>query len=64
MIAPEQIAGLIVGAAAVVMFVANPLARWWARGEAALDGLIEDALDPEPDYDANVIAFDRLGVRR
>lgn len=44
-------AAVILFAAALIGLAANPIARWWARGECELDGLIDDALD-RPDLEA------------
>lgn len=63
MIAPEHVAAVVVFIAALVGFGANPLARWWARNEANTDRIIAEALD-RPDYEGNVVAFDRLGRTR
>lgn len=49
---------------AVAILAANPIAKRWARNEAATDQLVADALDDAPDYEANVIAFDRMGRTR
>lgn len=38
---------------AVAILAANPVAKWWARNEAATDRLLTD---DRPDYDANIAA--------
>lgn len=57
-------AAIVLAIAALVGLLANPVAKWFARGDAELDALVAEALDPKPDYEANVIAFDRMGRTR
>ena len=61
--APEHVAAAVVLLAALIGLLANPVARWLARGDADLDRLVSDALD-ERDFDGNVVAFDRMGRTR
>lgn len=47
------LAAIFLALAALIGLAANPVAKWWARNEAATDRLLTDALDDRPDYDAN-----------
>lgn len=55
-IAPEHAAALILATASLIGLCANPVAKWFASEYAKQDRMVSDALDPEPDYEANIAA--------
>ena len=49
------LAAIFLALAALIGLAANPVAKWWARNEAATDRLL-DLNDDGPDYEANIAA--------
>lgn len=59
-----MIAAALVLFAAVAIGAVFAVADWWSQQSRRLDRMVVDALDPIPDWDANIEAFDSRGVTR
>lgn len=59
---------MIAAAAVIGVFLAVcvvcAVADWWSRAGRDLDRMVVDALDPIPNWEANIEAFDSRGVTR